>query len=182
MNRSGVSNAEGYTAKATHTHLETGGKYQEIAQHQGTGPLEGQWLVVYEDLVKGLQSVTTQDDWMHNWRPLLIDDCPICLGSGHDHIKGNKDRPCGHCYGLGKMRVDGEAASDMWELATVATSIIERQQTELGRLRQIEANPAVQALLEQQQQQGFSDSVARQEQEWRNGQGHGPGGQRYTGD
>lgn len=166
----------------THTHRERGGKFAELQQHQGTGPLEGHWLIVYEDLDKGIQSATTQDDWLNHWRPLHPDDCPVCLGSGHDHIKGNKHRPCGHCYGLGKVRSDGEAATDLWELATVATGIIERQQEALHQLRQIASNPAVQALLEQQRQQAIDDSMARQEQKWRNGQGHGPGGQRFTGD
>ena len=166
----------------THTHRESGGKYAELQQHQGTGSLEGHWLIVYEDLDKGIQSATTQDDWLNHWRPLHPDDCPVCLGSGHDHIKGNKDRPCGHCYGLGKVRCDGEAASDLWDLATVATGIIERQQAELHQLRQIASNPAVQALLEQQRQQAIDDSMARQEQKWRSEQGHGPAGQRYTGD
>ncbi|MGP5325972.1 hypothetical protein [Vreelandella titanicae] len=166
----------------THTHRESGGKYAELQQHQGTGPLEGQWLIIYEDLDKGIQSGTTQDDWMQNWRPLLIDDCPVCLGSGHDHIKGNKDRPCGHCYGLGKVRTDGEAATDMWELATVAADIITRQEHELRNLRRIAQNPAVQALLEQQRQHAIDESTARQEQEWRRGKGHGPHGQRHTGD
>tara|TARA_B100000929_G_scaffold279500_1_gene256699 strand:+ start:515 stop:1027 length:513 start_codon:yes stop_codon:yes gene_type:complete len=166
----------------THTHRESGGKYAELQQHQGTGSLEGHWLIVYEDLDKGIQSATTQDDWLNNWRPLLHDDCPVCLGSGHDHIKGNKHRPCGHCYGLGKVRADGEAATDLWELSTVATGIIERQQEELHQLRQIASNPAVQALLEQQRQQAIDDSMARQEQKWRSEQGHGPGGQRFTGD
>lgn len=166
----------------THTHRENGGKYAELQQHQGTGPLEGQWLIIYEDLDKGIQSGTTQDDWMQNWRPLLIDDCPVCLGSGHDHIKGNKDRPCGHCYGLGKVRTDGEAATDMWELATVAADIITRQEHELRNLRRIAQNPAVQALLEQQRQHAIDESTARQEQEWRRGKGFGPGGQRHTAD
>jgi hypothetical protein len=170
------------THQPTHTHRESGGKYAQLQQHMGTGPLEGNWLIVYEDLDKGVQSVTTQDDWLSSWRPLLTDDCPVCLGSGHDHIKGNKDRPCGHCYGLGKVRVDGEAATDLWELATVATGIIERQLEELNRLRQLEANPAIRALLEQHQQQMIDDSMARQDQQWRAEQGYGPGGQRHTGD
>lgn len=170
------------TQQPTHTHRESGGKFHEVAQHQGTGPLEGSWLIIYEDLDKGIQSATTQEDWLNNWRPLLIDDCPVCLGSGHDHIKGNKDRPCGHCYGLGKVRADSEAATDMWELATVATGIIERQLGELRNLRRIAQNPAVQALLEEQQRLAVENSMARQEQEWRSTPGHGPGGQRYTGD
>ena len=170
------------TQQPTHTHRESGGKFAELQQHQGTGPLEGHWLVVYEDLGKGIQSATTQDDWLNNWRPLHPDDCPVCLGSGHDHIKGNKDRPCGHCYGLGKVRVDGEAANDLWELATVATDIIHSQRAHIAQLSAIAENPAVQALIDQQRQQAISESTARQEQEWRNGKGHGPAGQRYTGD
>ena len=170
------------TQQPTHTHLESGGKFAELQQHQGTGPLEGHWLVVYEDLDKGIQSATTQDDWLNHWRPLHPDDCPVCLGSGHDHIKGNKDRPCGHCFGLGKVRVDGEAATDLWELATVATGIINSQRAHIAQLSAIAENPAVQALIDQQRQQVITDSVGRQYQEWSDGHGHGPGGQRYTGD
>jgi hypothetical protein len=166
----------------THTHRESGGKFNEIAQHQGTGPLEGQRLVIYHDLDKGIQSATTKDDWDQNWKLVAPDDCPVCIGTGHDHIKGNKDKPCGHCYGLGKVHDTGEAATDMWELATVATGIIQRQLDELHSLRRVAQNPAVQALLEEQRQQAIEDSMARQEQEWRGGRGHGPGGQRHTGD
>lgn len=166
----------------THTHRQFGGKYAELQQHMGTGSLNGHWLIVYEDLDKGVVSATTQDDWLNHWRPLLIDDCPVCLGSGHDHIKGNKDLPCGHCFGLGKVRVDGEPPADQWELATVAAGIIERQQGELLNLRRIANNPAVQDLVERERQQALSDSTARNEQAWREGQGFGPGGQRYTGD
>lgn len=166
----------------THTHRASGGKYAEIQQHQGTGPLEGDWIIVYEDLDRGIISATTQGDWIENWRHLEFDDCPICLGTGHDHIKGDKSKPCGHCYGLGKVRADGEAATDMWELSTVATNIIERQHEELDQLRKIASNPSVQALLDQLRQQAVDNSIARQEQQWRDGAGHGPGGQRYTGD
>lgn len=166
----------------THTHRQRGGKFAELQQHQGTGPLEGQWLIIYEDLDKVVQSGTTQDDWMQNWRPLLIDDCLVCMGTGHDHIKGNKDRPCGHCYGLGKVRDDGETPADLWELATVATGIIQRQREKIDQLSAITENPAVQALIEQQRQQTITDSMGREYQEWAGGNGHGPGGRRYTGD
>lgn len=166
----------------THTHRESGGKFNEVAQHQGTGPLEGQWLVIYQDLDKEIQSATTQADWLANWREVDPDDCTICMGTGHDHIKGNKANPCGHCYGLGKVREDGEAPLDGWELATVATKIITRQEHELRNLRRIAQNPAVQALIDQQRQHAIDESTARSEQEWRRGKGHGPGGQRHTGD
>ena len=170
------------TQQPTHTHRERGGRYQEVAQHQGTESLDGQWLVIYQDLDKGIQSATTQADWLANWRELAPDDCPICMGTGHDHIKGNKDRPCGHCYGLGKVLENGYEPAEMWDLATVATSIIQRQQEELLNLRRIASNPAVQALLDQEHRQAIEESTARNEQAWRNGKGHGPGGQRYTGD
>lgn len=166
----------------THTHRESGGKFNEVAQHQGTGPLEGQWIVIFHDLKEGFQIATTQADWVQNWREIAPDDCTVCMGTGYDHIKNNKEMPCGGCYGLGKVLETGETPTDMWELATVATNIIERQKKELGRLRQIESHPDVQALIEQERQQAMDDSVARQEQQWRNGKGHGPGGQRHTGD
>ncbi|SES11589.1 hypothetical protein SAMN04487958_107151 [Vreelandella subterranea] len=166
----------------THTHRDGGGKFHEIAQHQGTGPLDGHWIVIFHDLDEGFQMATTQDDWVQNWREVAPDDCTVCMGTGTDHIKNNKALPCGGCYGLGKVRDDGETPADRWELSAVATRIIQRQQDELLNLRRIAQNPAVQALLDQDRQQAFNDSVRRQEQQWRDGPGHGPGGQRYTGD
>ena len=76
----------------------------------------------------------------------------------------------------------GEAPTEMWELATVATGIIQRQLNELSNLRRIAQNPAVQALIAEHRQQAIDDSTARQEHEWRSGRGHGAGGQRHTGD
>lgn len=166
----------------THTHRESGGKFNELAQHQGTGPLEGQWVVIFHDLEEGFQMATTQDYWVQNWREIAPDDCTVCMGTGHDHIKNNKEMPCGGCYGLGKVRENGETPADRWELANVATGIIQRQQEELLNLRRIASNPAVQALLDQDRQQAMEDSMARDEQKWRDGRGHGPGGQRYTAD
>ena len=166
----------------THTHRDSGGRYGQVTTYWGVGPLEGQQFVVYQDLDRVTESLTTKDDWDENWRPVAPDDCPVCLGVGHDQFKGNKNKPCGGCYGLGKVMETGEAAKEMWELATVATGIIKRQQAELNQLRQIATNPAVQALIDRQRQQAIDDSTARQEQEWRSGRGHGPGGQRFTGD
>lgn len=168
--------------KPTHTHRASGGKYAELQQYQGTGPLEGQWLVAYEDLDKGIQSATTQADWLQNWREIAPDDCTVCMGTGTDHIKGNAKMPCGHCYGLGKVLDNGERPTEMWDVAGIAALIIERQQAELHQLQQVANNPAVKAMIEQQRQQAMSDSVAHQERQWRDGKGHGPGGQRFTGD
>ncbi|MGP9499554.1 hypothetical protein [Halomonas sp. AOP43-D1-4] len=166
----------------THTHRQLGGKYAELQQYQGTGPLEGQLLVAYDDLSLSVQSVTTRQDWLQNWREVAPNDCTVCMGAGHDHIKGNKDRPCGHCYGLGKVRDDGQTPADMWELSDVAYSIIQLQQNELEDLRRVAAHPGVQELIERERQQAIIESTALNEQAWRDGQGHGPHGQRYTGD
>tara|TARA_R110000850_G_scaffold217215_1_gene342932 strand:+ start:382 stop:903 length:522 start_codon:yes stop_codon:yes gene_type:complete len=169
----------------THTHRSNGGKFKESAQHEGAGPLAGQWLVIYEDLDRGIQSATTQADWLANWRHIAPDDCSICMGTGHDHIKGNKDKPCGHCYGLGKVLESGEAAAEMWDLATVATGIIKQQQRMIAQRDQVLDFPEVRQVLierKRQHQDRIDDSIARQEQEWRAGKGHGHGGQRYTGD
>ena len=170
------------TQQPTHTHREGGGKFHEVAQHQGTGPLEGQWLVIFHDLVDGIEMATTQADWVQNWREVSPDDCTVCMGTGYDHIKNNKEMPCGGCYGLGKVLETGDAPTEMWELATVANTIITRQEHELRNLRRVAQNPAVQALIEQQRQHAIDESTARQEQEWRKGKGHGPHGQRHTGD
>ncbi|WP_027967287.1 hypothetical protein [Halomonas halocynthiae] len=166
----------------THTHRAHGGRFAQVASHAGTGPLDGQTLVIYHDLDKDVQSATTVDDWNSSWRPIAPNDCSVCLGTGHDQIKGDKRQPCGGCYGLGKVRDDGETPADCWELAAVATGIIQRQKKELDELRQFANNPAVQALIEQQRQQTITDSMGKQYQEWAGGSGHGPGGKRYTGD
>ncbi|GEK50939.1 hypothetical protein [Vreelandella venusta] len=169
-------------SQPTHTHRTSGGKYAELQQHEGAGPLAGQRLVIYEDLDKGIQSATTQDDWLANWREIAPDDCPLCLGSGIDPIKGVKYKPCGHCYGLGKVKGNGEQATEQWDVADIALTIIAPLREKLESLQRIADNPAVQALIEQQRQQVVIDSMARQEQEWRDSRGHGPGGQRMTGD
>ena len=166
----------------THTHRSNGGKFKESAQHEGAGPLAGQWLVIYEDLEKGIQSATTQADWLANWREIKPDDCTICMGTGHDHIKNNKAKPCGHCYGMGRVRKDGHSPIDLWELADVAQRIIIELENDVDELRQIAAHPGVMDLVKRERQQAIDDSIARNEQEWRAGKGHGHGGQRYTGD
>lgn len=166
----------------THTHRESGGKYAYIGELSGGKVYAGQTLVIYHDLDKNITAHVVEGQWQSEWQPIQPDDCPICLGAGHDQFKGNKDKPCGGCYGLGKVKDSGETPAELWELATVATGIITRQQAELHQLRQIVEAPGVRAFYEQQRQQAINDSIGRQEQQWREGRGHGPGGQRYTGD
>ncbi|MDX5378739.1 MAG: hypothetical protein LPK08_14630 [Halomonas sp.] len=76
--------------------------------------------MIYHELGRDVLNATTADDWYQHWRPVAADACPVCMGSGHDQIKGNKNRPCGGCFGLGKVRKDGEPPTDMWELAEAA--------------------------------------------------------------
>ncbi|MFI0472929.1 hypothetical protein ACGLWX_09465 [Halomonas sp. HMF6819] len=166
----------------THTHRTLAGGYLEIQQYQGTGPLAGQWLVAYTDLIKGVDSVTTQEDWTTHWRKLRPDDCSVCYGTGRDHIKGNNDKPCGGCYGLGRVCNDGQAPADMWALSDIAWDMIQQLQNEVDEMREAIELPGVLDLIKRERQQRIDESVARQEQEWRAKQGHGPGGQRYTGD
>lgn len=168
--------------KPTHTHVAQGGRFALVTETPGTGPLEGQTLVVYHDLDREVQSATTLDDWRQHWRPIATDDCPVCLGTATDQIKGNAANPCGGCFGLGKVRDDGETPADRWELAAVATGIIKRQQQELAQRRQAMAVPEVRAALQAAEERQTTDAMAKQEQKWRAGRGHGPGGRRYTGD
>lgn len=168
--------------KASHTHRQHGGRYALVSESTGTGPLEGQTLVVYHDLDRDVQSVTTLDDWQQHWRAIDTDDCPICLGAGTDQIKGNKGSPCGGCFGLGKVRQDGETPGDRWEVADIALDIIRRQQHELERRRAAMASPEVREAMQAARERAQVDTIAQQEHEWRNSPGHGPGGQRYTGD
>lgn len=168
--------------KPTHTHRAQGGRYLAINCTPGSGPLKGQTLVIYHDLDKDVQSATTQEDWQQNWRGVDRDDCPVCLGTGTDQIKKAKYKPCGGCYGLGKVRTDGETPADLWELADVALGIIQRQQHELAQRRQAMAIPEVHAALQAVKDKRVADSIAEQEQKWRDGKGHGPGGRRHAGD
>lgn len=166
----------------THTHREHGGKYAFIGELNGGNIYNSEMLVIYHDVDKNITSHAVESDWQQNWKAIERNDCPVCLGSGHDQIKGNKDKPCGGCYGLGKVMQSGERPTDLWEIATVATGIIERQREKIAQLSDITENPAIKSLLDQQRQQAMDDSMARQEQHWRDGQGAGPGGQRFTGD
>jgi hypothetical protein len=166
----------------THTHATHGGRHAYIGELNGGKVYDSATLVIYHDLDKNITSHVVESEWRQNWKDIESDDCPVCLGAGHDQFKGNKDKPCGGCYGLGKVLETGDAAKEMWELATVASTIITRQEHELRNLRRIAQNPAVQALIEQQRQHAIDESTARQEQEWRRGKGFGPGGQRVTGD
>lgn len=162
----------------THTHSTAGGRYALIAEHAGGGELVGQRLVVYHDLDKDCQSATTANDWHHHWRAIEPDDCTVCVGTGTDQIKGNNANPCGGCYGLGKVQANGETPTELWQLAEVAAGVIARRVGERDAARRQLADPAVQAVIQRQQQ----DETTRREQEWRAGAGQGPGGQRITGD
>lgn len=168
----------------THTHLQHGGRYAELSNYDGGGALEGHKLVVYRDLDRDVQSITTKDDWRQHWRPIAADDCTVCLGTGRDSIKGNKRQPCGGCYGLGKVRKDGETPATQWELAEVAIGMIQRQQHIIDQRDQVLAFPEVQEALQERKkrrQEEPPDWVQR-EQEWRAGGGRGHGGRRHTGD
>lgn len=169
-------------SKPTHTHKEQGGRFAVVAEAPGVGHLHGQGVVIYHDLDRDVQTATTADHWNQHWRPAEKDDCPVCLGAGTDQIKGNKENPCGGCYGLGKVRKDGETPADMWELSDVAQRIIIALENDVKEMSEHLALPGVMELIKRQRQQMIDDSTARQEQEWRNGRGHGPGGRRHTGD
>ncbi|CAM3310840.1 hypothetical protein [Halomonas lysinitropha] len=169
----------------THTHKTRGGRFALVAHYNGDTSLESHQIVVYRDLDLEVDTATTTKDWETNWRPVAGDDCTVCMGTGTDQIKGNKDRPCGGCFGLGKVRQDGETPKDRWQLAEVAAGIIKRQQQELEQRRQAMALPGVKAALEahrMERQRQQEDAVAEQEQKWRGSRGHGPGGARHTGD
>lgn len=165
----------------THTHVTQGGRYAMLAHYNSDLSLESQMIVVYRDLDHETETATTAKDWETNWRPIAADDCTVCMGTGTDQIKGNKSNPCGGCYGLGKVRENGETPAGEWQVADVALGIIRRQRQELDRLRQLEALPEVQAVLEKRRarQRGVT---AEKEQEWRGGAGHGPRGRRHVGD
>lgn len=168
--------------KPTHTHAAQGGRFALVAHYNGDVSLEAQMIVVYRDLDREADTATTAKDWETNWRPIATDDCPVCLGAGTDQIKGNAANPCGGCFGLGKVRDDGETPADRWELASVATGIIKREQQELTQRRQAMALPEVRAALQAAKERQTTDAMAEQEQKWRAGRGYGPGGARYTGD
>lgn len=149
-----------------------------LAEHHGTGALEGQTVVLYLDCDKQIQSVTTAPDWRQQWRAIARNDCPICMGTGTDQIKGNASAPCGACFGLGKVKTDGESASTLWELAEIAHKIIQHQRQRLQQIEPIAHDPQVQQLMANRS----NEAVGAHEQNWRDKPGHGAGGQRHTGD
>lgn len=168
----------------SHTHKERGGRFAMVAHYNGDTTLDAQMIVVYRDLDREIETATTAKDWEQHWKPIAPDDCTICLGSGTDQIKGNKERPCGGCFGLGKVREDGETPADRWELADVALGIIRRWQQETLELRQIAALPEVKEVLtaRKERQQREPPDWVQKEQAWREGSGRGHGGRRHVGD
>ncbi|MDN6323306.1 MAG: hypothetical protein L0J73_11730 [Halomonas sp.] len=114
----------------THTHTTHGGRFAFAARLSATGSIAGTELVTYHDIDKDIPGAMKAEEWERDWRPVAKDDCAVCLGAGTDQIKGNKDRPCGGCYGLGKVRPDGETPTELWELADVAAGIIARRTAE----------------------------------------------------
>lgn len=119
------------------------------------------------------------------WQEIPADACPVCHGSGTDQIKRRKDRPCGGCYGLGRVKEDGETPAEMWELAEVAGRVIGELRQQVARLEGRLALPGVAEAIAAEmarRQQAATDAQAEQERKWREGRGHGPGGARMTGD
>lgn len=166
----------------THTHAVHGGRFAFVARLSGTGSIAGTELVTYHDLDKDMPGAMKSEEWDRDWRPVESDDCPVCLGAGTDQIKGNKQHPCGGCYGLGKVRADGETPTELWELADIAGRIIARRTAERDEAQAWLADAEVQAFIERLRQQRIDDATAKHEQEWRAGRGYGHGGQRHTGD
>lgn len=170
----------------THTHRIQGGRFALVAEEVfGLGVYEGVIMVIIDDIDSGNRMVIDRDTWREAFRPIAKDDCQVCLGSGTDHIKGAKDKPCGGCFGLGKVREDGETPKDRWELAEVAERMIAELHREVAGLKSQLDTPGVAEAIKaewKRHQQAISDAQARQEREWREGRGHGPGGARMTGD
>lgn len=168
----------------THTHKTQGGRWAALGSHTGTGPLEGHEVVILKDIDKDITSVTTYEDWHGNWKPIAADDCTLCLGSGRDAIKGNKANPCGGCFGLGKVKANGEKPADEWQLADVALGIIQRQARIIEQRDQVLAFPEVAEVLKarKERQQKEPPGWVQREQAWREGSGCGHGGRRQTGD
>lgn len=162
----------------THTHAHHGGRYTWLAELAGGGSMAGKAVVTYHDLGKDLPCAVDAEEWHQHWLPIAPDDCRVCLGAGTDQIKGNKDNPCGGCYGLGKVRPDGETPTELWELADIADAIIQRLRNERDEAQRQLSDGDVQALLKRKTE----DATTRHEQQWRAGRGYGPGGQRMTGD
>ncbi|WP_129138832.1 hypothetical protein [Modicisalibacter coralii] len=168
----------------THTHTTQGGRFELVSESTGAGPLEGQALVIYHDLDRDVQSVTTSADWRQHWRSIAADDCTVCLGSGTDQIKGNKSQPCGGCFGLGKVRQDGETPAGEWQVADVALGVIRRQQRIIEQRDQVLAFPEVQAALKARKEKKGKEPAdwVQREQQWRESGGRGHGGRRHVGD
>lgn len=181
--------------KPTHISIAHGAKSARIGTAQGEGQLAGKTLVIYLDLTVEPPAThyIEEERWEAQWREIPTDACPVCYGSGTDQIKKRQDRPCGGCYGLGRVKEDGETPKGEWEVAEVAGRIIEGLRGKLERansgIEAMQRTPGVPEAIdaererrkERQQEKGPPDWVQR-EQEWRAGKGRGPGGARMTGD
>lgn len=177
--------------KPTHISIAHGAKSARIGTAQGEGQLAGKTLVIYLDLTVEPPAThyIEEERWEAQWREIPTDACPVCYGSGTDQIKKRQDRPCGGCYGLGRVKEDGETPKEMWELAEVAGKVITEIRAEMAKIERKAAlmmqAPGVADWLEAERarrQRAASDAQAEQERKWREGRGHGPGGARYTGD
>jgi hypothetical protein len=177
--------------KPTHIHRTTQTQAARVGTAKGEGPEAGKTLVIYLDL--SVEPPAThyieQARWDAEWRETPADACPVCHGAGTDQIKKRRDRPCGGCYGLGRVREDGETPKGEWEVAEVAGRVIAKVKQERDHWRKrceaLEEVPGVaEAIVAERarRQQAASDAQAEQERKWREGRGHGPGGARYTGD
>lgn len=173
----------------THTHKTQGGRFTMLAHYNGDTSLDAQMIVVYRDLEREIETATTAKDWEANWRPIEPDTCTVCMGTGRDAIKGNKANPCGGCYGLGRVKADGETPKGEWEVAEVAGRIIEGLRGKLERansgIEAMQRTPGVPEAIDaerERRKQATSDAQTAQERKWRESRGHGPGGARYTGD
>ena len=173
--------------KPTHIHTTHGTRAARIGTAQGEGMLAGKTLVIYLDLSVEPPAAhcVTAEKWAAEWREIPADACPVCHGSGTDQIKKRRDHPCGGCYGLGRVKADGETPAEMWELAEVAGRVIGELRQQVAVLEGRLALPGVAEAIAAEQarrQQAASDAQAEQERKWREGRGHGPGGSRMTGD
>ncbi|WP_051206077.1 hypothetical protein [Oceanospirillum maris] len=113
------------------------------------------------------------DQWQQQmYQPLHKLECPACTGTAKDPARPVK--PCPTCFGSGWVNHSGEPLANCRETA-IALAEIHRQ---FRQLRGIVNRSDVQQLLKDAQ----DDAIARQEREWRNGQGCGPEGKRHTAD
>jgi hypothetical protein len=163
-----------------YTHNSTG---ERFVLHRSGIPIEGLGFTLVEYAPADSpddKKLMPLDKWQQEMRqPLYPLECHYCLGTSRDPKRPQKH--CGYCFGSSFLNSQGDALTNDAATAEAllgVSKLIKQQAHQIEQLQRIADLPEVKELLINLQWSG----VAKEENKWRNGSGHGPEGQRQTGD